>query len=241
MRSTGRFGVGVTITTAAALIATGTAAGAVEGAPWGHTVARYDMNESAGARTMYDSSGHGLNGSIGSEVETGLAAGTATGYRFERLEPDTPPSHPRHLATVPSAGDLNPGDRDFSVTVRLRTQYHFGNIVQKGQATVDGGNFKLQIPNGIVQCLFRGSRGSLIVSTKSKLNDGQWHVVRCDRTAQGLAVSVDGKAESRKDGPTGYIANGWPLSVGGKTSCDQVEVGCDYYAGDLDYIALEAE
>src|SRR4051794_17348173 len=110
MRSPGRFGVGITITTAAALIATGTAAGAVEEAPWGHTVARYDMNEGPGARTMADSSGHGLNGSIGSEVQTGVGVSGATGYRFTRLEPDTPPTHPRHLATVPSAGDLNPGD-----------------------------------------------------------------------------------------------------------------------------------
>jgi hypothetical protein len=126
------------------------------------------------------------------------------------------------------------------VTIRLRTRYQFGNIVQKGQATVEGGNFKLQIPNGIVQCLFRGSNGSIIVSSRSRLNDGSWHTVRCDRTDAGLALTVDGAVEARRSGRTGYIDNSWPLSIGGKTSCDQVDVGCDYYAGDLDYVELDA-
>ncbi|MGI5241540.1 laminin G domain-containing protein [Dactylosporangium sp. CA-139066] len=239
MRSRGRFAVVVGVTTVAVLAGTAGAAGASDEAG-GSTVARYDMNERPGARTMVDSSGHGLNGVVGSEVITGVSTSNATGYRFTRLEPDTPPTHPRHLATVGSAPALNPGGRDFAVTVRLRTQYHFGNIVQKGQATVDGGNFKLQIPNGIVQCLFRGDRGSLIVSSRSRLNDGNWHTVRCERIADGLTLAVDGRVEAKRLGRTGYIANSWPLSIGGKTACDQVGVGCDYYAGDLDYVQLEA-
>ena len=32
----------------------------------------------------------------------------------------------------------------------------------------------------------------------------------------------------------------WPLSIGGKTDCDQRDVGCDYYAGDLDWVEIEA-
>jgi hypothetical protein len=239
MRNRGRYGVAVAFSTAAVLVATATGAGATTEAG-GRAIARYDMNEGSGARTMVDSTGHGLNGVIGSEVLTGVGTRDATGYRFTRLQPDTPPTHPRHLATVSNAGALNPGGRDYAVTVRLRTQYHFGNIVQKGQATVDGGNFKLQIPNGIVQCLFRGDRGSIIVSSRSRLNDGAWHTARCERTEDGLSLAVDGRVEARRSGRTGYIANSWPLSIGGKTACDQVDVGCDYYAGDLDYVELEA-
>ncbi|WP_426501944.1 LamG domain-containing protein [Dactylosporangium sp. McL0621] len=112
--------------------------------------------------------------------------------------------------------------------------------MQQGQATVDGGNFKLQIPSGVVQCVFRGDRGSIIVSSRSRLNDGGWHVVRCERTGEGLTLVVDGRTEAQRSGRTGYIANSWPLSVGGKTNCDQVDVGCDYYAGDLDYVELDA-
>ena len=206
----------------------------------GSTVAVWQMNEPPGARTMIDSSGHGLRGSIGGEVGTGVRTGGAVGYRFSRLEPDTPPTHPRHLVTVADNAALDPGTRDYAVTVRLRTRHHFGNIIQKGQATVAGGSFKLQIPDGIVQCLFRGSSGSVIVSAPRRINDGRWHVVRCERVSSGLILVIDGAVVARKAGRTGKIANSWPLSIGGKTNCDQRTVGCDYYAGDIDYVTITA-
>jgi hypothetical protein len=28
------------------------------------------------------------------------------------------------------------------------------------------------------------------------------------------------------------------VTIGGKISCDQIDVGCDYYAGDLDHIEI---
>lgn len=226
----------VVMTASLALI--GTAAGADAAA--GRTVAYWAMNESPGARTMKDGSGNGRTGTIGREVRTGTRVDGATGYRFDRLEPDTPPTHPQHLVTVPDSSALDPGDRDYAVTVRLRTTGKFGNIVQKGQATTSGGNVKVQIPNGIVQCLYRGSVTTLLVSSKRRLNDGRWHTVRCERTAAGVTMTVDGAVEARKSGRTGRIANSWPVSIGGKTKCDQVKVGCDYYVGDLDWIRLEA-
>ena len=223
---------------AAAALATG-AAGAHASAY--HTIALWNMNEYAGARTMVDSSGHHQNGRIGGEVGTGLRSGDVRGYRFDRLEPDTPPTHPRHLVVVPDEADLDPGTRDYAVTVRLRTRDHFGNIVQKGQATVSGGSFKLQIPNGRVQCWFRGSAGSVLVSAPRAINDGRWHTVRCERTRDGVTLAVDGKRVAERWGRTGAIANSWPISIGGKTDCDQIDVGCDYFAGDIDQIAIEAD
>ena len=203
------------------------------------SVASWAMNEGRGARVMVDGSGHGLNGSIGREVRTGTVVNGSTGYRFERLEPDTPPPHPAHLVTVADHPSLDPGNRDYLVTLRLRTTYHFGNIIQKGQATVAGGNFKLQIPSGKVQCLFRGSRGTLMVTARRAINDGAWHTVQCERSSTGVVLTIDGRVESSAKGWTGTIANSWPLSIGGKTSCDQVDVGCDYYAGDIDRVAID--
>ena len=142
--------------------------------------------------------------------------------------------------TVRDADVLDPGTRDFAVTVRLRTTGKFGNIIQKGQATVSGGNFKLQIPSGIVECLFRGSADQLIVASPRRLNDGRWHTVRCARTGAGSRSTVDGATVARTSGWTGRIANSWPVSIGGKTNCDQIDVGCDYYAGDLDWVELDA-
>jgi hypothetical protein len=228
--------IAVVMTTASAIIGTATTAGAASH----HMVAIWEMNESRGARTMADGSGHGLHGVVGREVASDVRIGGATGYRFSRLAPDTPPTHPHHLVTVPDAAALDPGERDYAVTIRLRTTYEFGNIIQKGQATVSGGNFKLQIPNGIVQCLFRGSVRQVLVSARRAINDGRWHTVRCERTDSGVTLAMDGSTVARASGWTGWIANSWPLSIGGKTSCDQVDVGCDYYAGDIDYLQIDA-
>jgi hypothetical protein len=203
-------------------------------------VALWTMNEAPGSRTMVDSSGHGHRGSIGSEVGTGVQISGATGYRFGRLTPDTPPAHPAHLVTVPDSNTLNPGNRDYAVTIRLRTTEFFGNIIQKGQATVPGGNFKMQIPNGIVQCYFRGSTRTMLTQTTRHLNDGTWHTIRCERTSNALIMTVDGRRVARTPGWTGRIDNNWPLTIGGKLNCDQKKVGCDYFAGDLDYAEITA-
>ena len=58
-------------------------------------VAAWPMNESAGARTMTDSTGHGHRGTIGKGVGVGTKVNGATGYRFPRREPDTPGTQPR--------------------------------------------------------------------------------------------------------------------------------------------------
>jgi hypothetical protein len=203
------------------------------------TVALWGMDEGAGAQTMYDASGNGLHGAIGAEV-TALSADGVRGYGFERLEPDTPPTRPRHLVVVSDYADLDPGTRDFGVSLRLRTVDHFGNIIQKGQATVAGGNYKLQIPGGRVQCWFRGSAGALLVSAPRPINDGRWHTVQCWRTGDGVALAIDGTRVASRLGPTGSISNAWPISIGGKTDCDQIDVGCDYFAGDIDWIAVHA-
>jgi hypothetical protein len=231
-----RRAVAVLLTAATVLTATVTSADAAAT----RVIASWRMNESAGARYMADSGGRGLRGKIGREVDTGVRVDGAIGYRFERLPPDTPPTRPQHLVTVADTSALDPGDRDFAVTIRLRTTHKFGNVLQKGQAKAYGGNYKLQIPNGIVQCLFRGSRGSRQVNAPRRINDGAWHTVRCERDRSGLSLALDGRTVARVAGWTGTIANNWPVTIGGKTDCDQITVGCDYYAGDLDRIEITA-
>jgi hypothetical protein len=224
------------------LTATGLVVGSASqaGAFSGRTVALWEMNESAGARTMIDDSGHHHNGRIGREVAVGVRSSGATAYRFGRLQPDTPPPHPDHVVTVADDSDLDPGTRDYAVTLRLRSTDYFGNVVQKGQATVPGGSWKIQFPSGIVQCWFRGSSGQVLVSSPRRYNDGAWHTIRCERTYDAVTLIVDGSTVARKSGRTGRIANSWPISIGGKTSCDQIDVGCDYYDGDLDWVEIGA-
>jgi len=221
--------------TALAGIATPAAAGTT------HVMANWEMNEPPGAHSMIDYSGNGLTGRIGREVGLDTRVGDGTGYRFAKLTPDTPPTHPQHVVTVADSNLLDPGNRDYTVMLRLRTTYHFGNVVQKGQATVPGGNWKIQIPNGVVQCLFRGSAGQVIVSSPRRYNDGRWHTIACERQESDIVLRVDGDTVARHAGRTGRIDNDWPLSIGGKTDCDQEEVGCDYFAGDLDWVEIDAD
>lgn len=203
-------------------------------------VAIWEMNEAAGARTMRDTSGNGLHGTLGAEIFAGDSVGGATAYRFTRLTPNTPPAHPEHVVTVPDNAALDPGTRDFAITVRIRTTARFGNIIQKGQSGAKGGYFKFQNPKGVVQCLFRGSAGSIAVGSGRPLNDGQWHTIRCERLADRVTMTVDGVLASRLNGATGSISNTWPLSIGGKVNCDQIKVTCDYFAGYIDRVQIES-
>jgi hypothetical protein len=201
----------------------------------------WQMNEAAGARTAVDSSGNGLNGVIGTSVQTGVAlTGGGTGYRCPYLKPNSPPADPQHLVTVPHDNRLNPGTGDFAIEFRMRTTHSFGNVIQKGQAGSKGGYWKFQQPSGKITCLFRGSAGSSTgTSGTVRVNDGNWHTVRCERTSAMVTMLVDGNVTSRTRNATGTIANTRPMTIAGKGNCDQVAITCDYFSGDIDYVKIE--
>ena len=207
------------------------------------TLALWNLDEGPGATVMVDSSGNGIDGAIGSAVQTGLVSGTDTFYRWSLVKPTEPPPKPERVIHINNS-QLNPGTRDFAVSFRYRTTKPFGNIMQKGQATTKGGNFKFQLPKGNVTCLVRGASGQRAVRTVGAYDNNQWHTVRCERTATGITLTVSDDngnlLETRKlNGPTGDITNNFPMTVGGKISCDQIDVTCDYYAGDIDWIKYE--
>jgi hypothetical protein len=200
------------------------------------------MNEGPGASTAVDSSGNGLNGVVGSHVQTGVAlTGGGIGYRFPYIKPNTPPPDPAHLVTIPHNDRLNPGTGNFAVEIRMRTTHSFGNVIQKGQSGSKGGYWKFQQPSGKITCLFRGSAGSSTAGAGStvRVNDGNWHTVRCERTSSSVTMYIDGQRTGRNTNPTGTIANTRPVTIAGKGTCDQVEITCDYFSGDIDYVKIE--
>lgn len=220
--------------TAAAAVALGSAAPAQAAAT--RTVATWEMNEGGGARTMWDRSGHRLDGWIGSRVATGVTLGGARGYRFP---PRSAGVDAQRVVRVPDDWRLDPGTRDYAVTARLRTTAAFGNVVQKGQSGGAGGFWKIEVHRGVVTCLFRGSAGSVGVGSGRTLTDGRWHTVRCERRSTGVTMSVDGRVTGSRGGATGAISNASPVSIAGKLVCDQREVGCDYFAGELDRVQIQ--
>ena len=205
------------------------------------TVADYQMNEPAGATTLVDSSGNGLDGTIGSEIATGATFDGATGHRYSNLAPNGP-LIPGRVSNVAHDPRMNPGSGDFAFTIRYRTTRSFGNVVQKGQSGAAGGYFKMENPGGEPRCLFRSGDGSQRgVTAGRNLSDGAWHTVRCERRADSVAMYIDGEYAARNDGVVGNIANDWPLSVGGKYSCNPPNVTCDYFVGDIDFLRIETQ
>jgi PKD repeat protein len=215
------------------------------GAAATEVVADWRMNEGAGASTMHDSGPHGIDGAIGDAVQTGVSFGGATAYRWSYTPPNTPPAQPERLVQVDDAR-LNPGTDDYAVTVRFRTTRNFGNIIQKGQSGNPGGLFKWQIPSGKLMCLFRGvdANGNTVQkavnSGTNLLNDGEWHTVRCERSGDRVTMTIDGTITRRGTGPTGRISNNVPLTIGGKRTCDQITITCDYFVGDIDFVRIDS-
>ena len=209
-------------------------------------LANWQMNEGSNASQMTDSSGNGIHGDIGSAVVTGATYGGATAYRWTNTQPNQPPAKPERLLQVDD-DRLNPGTGDYAIEMRFRTTRSFGNMIQKGQSNNPGGYFKWQIPNGRITCLFRGyspngTRQQKAVSSGSTpLNDGDWHTVRCERTGNQLVMTVDGRVTGRGNGPTGSISNDVPMTIGGKLNCNQQQITCDYFVGDIDYVIIESE
>jgi hypothetical protein len=50
---------------------------------------------------------------------------------------------------------------------------------------------------------------------------------------------IDGVVTGRNRNPTGPIANTRPITIAGKLNCDQAEITCDYFTGDIDYLRIE--
>lgn len=193
------------------------------------TVGLWNFNERSGP--AIDSAGTQQNGTVGRLVQR-----TGSVYRFP-----TSRSLPAadHLVIVGNNAVLNPGTGDFAVAVRFRTARAASNVVQKGQATTAGGYWKVEIHNGFAACLFRDGSGRqrAVVST-SKVNNGVWHTVRCDRTPSSVWITVDGTRQRTSTGATGTIANTLEMAIGGKSRCNETTVGCDFYAGDIDSVRI---
>ena len=211
-----------------------TAAPASAGAT--NTVGQWNLNEAPGARVANDSSGSGLDGRVGSDISTGARYDGATGYRF----PTWASTAAGHEVVVPDNSKLDPGTSDYAVSVRFRTARYYSNVVQKGQSGTVGGYWKMEVARGLVKCQFRTGTGShLTVGSTTRIDDGRWHSVRCGRDGGTVSLYLDGKRQSVRTGLSGSISNTWELAIGGKSRCDGDEVGCDFFAGDVDSVRIQ--
>ena len=205
-------------------------------------VAIWQMNEPAGSRTMVDSSGNGLNGIIGASVQEGTAlAGGGTGYRFPYIRPNTPPADPEHLAVVPHSNAAQPGHR--RLRGRVPDAHHPLLRQRHPEGPGRGGGRLLEVPAAQRQDLL----------PVPGLGREQHRLRRVDGQGQRRQLAhgplrahrldghhdIDGVVTGRNRNATGTIANTRPVTIAGKGNCDQVEITCDYFSGDIDYVRIE--
>jgi hypothetical protein len=199
------------------------------------------FNEPAGSTVATDSSGMDHHGAIGSHVRM-----NGSFADWDRHPPDARIYYGAdHLVMVDDAADgsLDPGTSTFAVEFRLRSTDKFGNIIQKGQAKAVGGQVKFQQPGGYVSCMFKSPTAQRAVKSSIATNDGQWHVIRCERDPSEIRLYIDGVLNKRLRGSTGNINNTKPWTIGGKFECDPNNPShgadsCDYFPGDLDYVTI---
>ncbi len=157
----------------------------------GTPVADWQMNESTNATVMSDSSASGISGAIGDLVETGAYVGS--GNRAYKFAANTGVTPSRRIVLVDENDRLDPNSGYWSVELRFKTGKSDQNILQKGQATAKGGYWKIAMNDKGLTCHFRdGDRNNMQIRPSVVLNDNNWHVVLCERTTTGMAVTIDG-------------------------------------------------
>ncbi len=211
--------VGITTLCLAVVAPIGTAVAAGKGAVW-------QMDESSGATVMRDSSGNGNHGKIPSGVSPGGGVFTFKGTSRVQVPHDT---------------TLNPGSADFSFSARVKRTggNEDPNIIQKGQTDAPGGYYKIDYYNGRVNCKLVGSSGYKTLVVSANISDGQFHTIRCTKTATKVRLDVDPGttiAKSSAVGVTiGSIANIKPLTIGGKINC----TSCDFFTGQMQWARVD--
>jgi hypothetical protein len=203
------------------VLSAGTAFGASPTALW-------HMDETSGS-TMYDSSGHGYNGTL-SNVQKGVAGiNGSKAYGFNGTS---------SKVIVPNAAGLNPGSKDLVVSVHVSftaVPADDYDLIRKGLQSTSGGDWKIEIVrvNGlaIARCYLRGSAGSWQKTTGPNLADGKWHTITCEKHATTVQMTIDGTVW-KKTKTIGSISNTSALSIGAKAE------GGDWAKGTIDEVSL---
>jgi hypothetical protein len=187
------------------------------------------MNDSAGSNDGVIDAGAGAAG-----LDTHAASQDGFGYQWG-AEPGTP--NDARVVTVADGDDLDPGNREFAVEVKLKTNDTDAVLAQKGDPLSAGGHWRVQLDGGQVSCLFRGGAVQGAVKSDTLVDDNQWHTIRCELIATGTTVYVDGTKEKHQNKAVTDVANDQQVTVGGKVGCGNV-TACNYYVGQIDYITV---
>ncbi len=186
-------------------------------------VALWHMNNKSGT-LMYDSSGHGNNGTT-YNVTPGATGVSGRAYTFNGKS---------SYAEAPNSSSLNPGSANISISFYLNTTHlpKTGDydLVRKGAYPAQ--DYKVELlPSGQIKCTFQGSASRSNATGGSGLNNGAWHHVQCIKTASQIQTVIDGKVVATTTATVGSISNTSPADVG-------AHPGGDWYNGELDEVSI---
>jgi hypothetical protein len=190
-------------------------------APTGPT-ALWHMDETSGS-AMQDSSGS-HSGKLHS-VQLRQPGSLNTAYGFTGSSE----------VTVPSAGDLSPGNKNITITIQLKAtsvpKKPDWDLIRKGTVDTRGGEWKMEYqPNGKASCGFKGAKSGGL-SAGPALNNGKWHTVQCVKTSASIKLIVDGQTYS-KSVKIGSITNSAPVVIGSHG-------GSEFFNGALDEASIQ--
>jgi Concanavalin A-like lectin/glucanases superfamily len=186
-------------------------------------VALWHMNNKTGT-LLYDSSGHGNNGTT-HNVTLGATGVSGNAYTFNGKS---------SYAEVPNSSSLNPGSANISISFYLKTTHlpKTGDydLVRKG--AYPGQDYKVELmPTGQIKCTFQGSASRHNATGGSGLNNGAWHHVQCIKTSSQIKTVIDGKVVATTTAAVGSISNTSAAEIG-------AHPGSDWYNGELDEVSI---
>ena len=191
----------------------------------GSVVASWPMDETSG--TVMTDAGGKHPGTLHS-VQLGLPGFSGFAYNFTGSS----------YVSVPSAGDLNPGSSNMTMTIHLKTTGTpppppaDWDVIRKGLYSTTGGEIKLEFQqSGQASCGFKGSGGYSELIAGPALNNGQWHTIQCAKTSSSIKLTVDGTTFS-KSAALGSMANSDAVVIGSRP-------GSDWYRGALDEASIQ--
>jgi hypothetical protein len=170
-----------------------------------------------------DATGHGHSGIIQGDVRMGEKGHDGSAYSFAERG---------SWVMVPSSSELNPGRRNFLVTVWLRVESNPAgdstyDVVRKGIAYTVPGEYKLELlGTGQVRCSAKDDANQLAVVTSRVALDGDasWHRLGCARSGDRWTVVVDDTVRSTRV-DLGSISNSVALSIGSKYGLEDRPLG----------------
>jgi hypothetical protein len=217
-------------------------------------VAHWQMDEPPNATTMTDSSGNGFDGVLHEQVVTGLfpgVTGQSGDWAYELNQNTTCTTGTSFVIvssgivgiSTPTAPRFNPGTQPFSFSMWVNTTGKPGTGNCDFDLIRKGAGWKMEIypfskvaqPNCVWNGLVNGVHSKVGLHKplpQGAINDGAWHQITCQRTANGEALIVDGQTLATSSVDTGNIMNKANVVLGAQ------EKGVDYFQGLMDDVSF---